>query len=417
MRIHSIDLIRGKHQIFRIRRRSTFGIINGEIKQHRSKYPLLVQFDGYNILVTDQGMAEPILVAEQELTLNNPRIWLEGQELVIEAHGQDGSISARQNRQSKYLLTWDLEKRVELQNAGASSSSGSTFQLNPANLSLLGRLRALPSFLLTSLRMRLTTPLERVAPRLAAILVALIFAALVSFLWRMYGKQRNEVEASVIEPTPTVTAVPTERPVSTQIPIRTPNPTSTWPPTVVRIANPLDVPPSTVEATQTQIAVARSLVTNTPIPCLVPTPLAEGFSWDTNLDKLGIEVVRTCAQPGEQFWQLIEARWLDPAESNGYHHVFVDAVDEEMQRVLQPPTSFVMRWPTDECKRYIKGRGEPFGHGEHCPMYATGRAYDVTIQGLPSDIVRGLGLGSPEQRDWRILGSYHLVFQRKTLTR
>jgi hypothetical protein len=47
-------------------------------------------------------------------------------------------------------------------------------------------------------------------------------------------------------------------------------------------------------------------------------------------------------------------------------------------------------------------------------MYASGYAYNVKVEGLPSDIVRGAGMGDLANRFKGIHTSYFFVFQRAT---
>ena len=46
--------------------------------------------------------------------------------------------------------------------------------------------------------------------------------------------------------------------------------------------------------------------------------------------------------------------------------------------------------------------------------YAAGNSYSARIDGLPSDSVGGMGMGTPEQRKWNIHTSFYLTFRRTT---
>ncbi len=48
------------------------------------------------------------------------------------------------------------------------------------------------------------------------------------------------------------------------------------------------------------------------------------------------------------------------------------------------------------------------------PMYNTLGSYAVSIPGLPSDRIIGLGLGTPEQPDFTIHTNFFLTYQRVT---
>jgi hypothetical protein len=47
-------------------------------------------------------------------------------------------------------------------------------------------------------------------------------------------------------------------------------------------------------------------------------------------------------------------------------------------------------------------------------MYAAGNAYAVQLEGLPSDVVQGAGMGSIEARGMGVHTSFRFVFQRTT---
>jgi hypothetical protein len=47
-------------------------------------------------------------------------------------------------------------------------------------------------------------------------------------------------------------------------------------------------------------------------------------------------------------------------------------------------------------------------------MYAAGNAYNVKVEGLPSDILFGAGMGDIENPRWGIHTSYLLTYQKAT---
>ena len=53
------------------------------------------------------------------------------------------------------------------------------------------------------------------------------------------------------------------------------------------------------------------------------------LEWDPRLDALGVKLVRAQPAEGEACFRLVKARWLNEAESQGQHHIFVDVLDEE----------------------------------------------------------------------------------------
>ncbi len=111
--------------------------------------------------------------------------------------------------------------------------------------------------------------------------------------------------------------------------------------------------------------------------------------WDPRLTQRGAIVTLYQPVPGELYWKLIEARWLDLEA--GKHHILVDVVNEYGQRLPGIPvrfdnggskTSFTEAKPGDEW-------------AVDFPMYAAGYGYSVRVDGM-SDMVSHLGLGTIE---------------------
>jgi hypothetical protein len=126
-------------------------------------------------------------------------------------------------------------------------------------------------------------------------------------------------------------------------------------------------------------------------------------------------VTPACVHPGEQYWRLVEAKWLSEERFKGYQHLFVDIKDENMNRI--PGAVFVMSWPDGRCKLSIgQGTAEPIEHGNHCPMFSPADSYEVQVEGLPSDVVHGLGLGAVHTMTGpaEYMTSFFLLFQRAT---
>lgn len=137
--------------------------------------------------------------------------------------------------------------------------------------------------------------------------------------------------------------------------------------------------------------------------------------WDARLDRLGVTLDEYPARPGERYWRLVSATWLDEQEAQGRINIFVDVRDAQGQRVAGVPVA-------------MRNGGEAIitsEHKEHDPyavdyaldfvMAAAGHAYAVQVEGLPSDCVRGMGLGDLERRDHRIHVAYKLTFQLTTM--
>lgn len=99
-------------------------------------------------------------------------------------------------------------------------------------------------------------------------------------------------------------------------------------------------------------------------------------------------------QPGQSYWQLISAD--GPVEWGGRISVYVDVIDEAGRRAIGVPVAFYWHGggnDTQNVKLTESKNGEPFS--VDWPMNAGGHAYGVHVaDGLPSDDVFGMGLGS-----------------------
>jgi hypothetical protein len=195
--------------------------------------------------------------------------------------------------------------------------------------------------------------------------------------------------------TPTYTPFPTSTPIPTATPTITPTPTpapTNTPVPVIAAAAPVEIQEPEPEPEIAAAAVAPR-------------------AWDGRLDQLGVNVEPANVQPGQQYWRLVEARWLDEKESGGKHHIYVEALDENGGRIVgQPVTVF---WGDGSHTGRVEDKAAP-DLGFNFQMYASGYAYSVKVEGLPSEVVRGAGMGSIEDRFRGIHTSFELVFQKTT---
>lgn len=114
---------------------------------------------------------------------------------------------------------------------------------------------------------------------------------------------------------------------------------------------------------------------------------------------------------GDHVYQLEEVVWMDPDESRGLHHIFVDVVDEEGRRLAGE--KFRVAWSGGEVVVPVEEKpGEPWG-GNY-PMYATMGSYSVSIASASgsSDLVAGLGMGTPEDLHVKHHTSFGLRFRK-----
>jgi hypothetical protein len=116
---------------------------------------------------------------------------------------------------------------------------------------------------------------------------------------------------------------------------------------------------------------------------------------------------------GDNVYCLEEIVWMDPDESAGLHHIFVDIVDEQGRRLAGE--KFRVSWSDGEVEIPIEEKpGEPWG-GNY-PMYATMGSYKVGILSpdAPSDEVAGLGMGTPQDPATKHHTSFGLRFVRRS---
>lgn len=322
----------------------------------RQKRGLALLRKGNNVVVTDYGLSEPVTLSEQPLEPANAYSWLQHQDLRV---GE------------RFLLRWETDQGV------------------------LGALTA----------GQIATVVV-----LAMLLIGLL--TMVGFLARPEPLTTSESISNAAEapasplqsPMAMATAthaLPTLQPVG-----GTPSPTVTVDPLDSQAGN------ATIAAMQTgAAATAVATIAATPIPCTVLAPKPD--AWDL---RLSAAVTPACIRRGDSYYRLAEAKWLDAEELDGFHHLFVDVVDGNGNRLYG--TSFVMRWQDGECRRYIRGIATPIDHGEHCPMFAPAGSYSVMVDGLPSEIVQGLGLGAVQANvpGWRYLTSFYLRFELATFS-
>ena len=196
-------------------------------------------------------------------------------------------------------------------------------------------------------------------------------------------------------PGPTATMIPTSTPLPTATP--TPQPTATPPPTAAPFVQqfiPQEAPPAAVPEA----------------PAAAAAP-ALSRAWDPRLDKLRVRVEDAPASPGQQYWHLIDARWADEKESGGKHHIYVEVLDENGNRIVGHPVT--VWWGDGSYTSGVEDKAPP-DYGFNYQMYAAGNAYNIKVEGLPSDIVYGAGMGDMDRPDWGIHTSIYLTYQKAT---
>lgn len=215
--------------------------------------------------------------------------------------------------------------------------------------------------------------------------------------------QLREADAQV-PATPTYTPFPTDtpQPTSTLLPTGTPAPTNT--------STPAPIAEVVGAGFAAALAAPAEEPTATPVP-EAPVAAAAPRKIDPRIPQLGVSVEDAAANPGQQYWRLIEARWEDEQQAGGKHHIYVDVLDENGVRLVGQPVT--VYWGDGNHTAPLEDKPAP-DLGFNYQMYASGYAYNVRVEGLPSDVVKGAGMGDLTDRFKGIHVAYYFVFQRAT---
>ncbi|MBP8292277.1 MAG: cyclic nucleotide-binding domain-containing protein [Caldilineaceae bacterium] len=243
-----------------------------------------------------------------------------------------------------------------------------------------------------------TAVLERTASSIAAPGSYEVAAADMKLVERLRAADAQVPATPTYTPFPTDTPQPTFTPLPTNTP--TPAPTNTPQPVAQVFAAQLG---------DTAAGLAAPADTPTPEPPAAPAIAARNL--DGRLGQLGINIEDAAVQPGQQYWRLVEVRFEDEQQAGGKHHIYADVIDENGKRVVgQPVTVF---WGDGNYTAPLEDKPAP-DFGFNYQMYAAGYAYNVKAEGLPSDVLRGAGLGDVANRFAGIHVAYYLTFQRAT---
>ena len=141
-------------------------------------------------------------------------------------------------------------------------------------------------------------------------------------------------------------------------------------------------------------------------PAVAPMP---NRAVDPRIPQLGVRIEEANVAPGQQYWHLKEVRFLDEKQAGGKHHIYVDALDEGGNRIVGQ--SITVTWGDGAHTGAVEDKAFP-DLGFNYQMYAAGYAYNVQVDGLPSDKLIGAGLGGVENRFYGIHVAYELIFQK-----
>jgi CRP-like cAMP-binding protein len=180
------------------------------------------------------------------------------------------------------------------------------------------------------------------------------------------------------------------------------------PPTDTPIPTNTPLPPTpTPKPTSNRVASAAAAFP-TPTPAGRPQPPRD---LDSRLSALNVNVQPAGVRPGQSYWRLIAARWENEVQAGGGHSIFVDVLDENGGKVVGQPIE--IRWVGGGLTVFSEEKPAT-EYAANFPMYNTLGSYAVSIPGLPSDLVVGMGLGTIEQPNFKVHTNFFLTFQRVT---
>ena len=227
--------------------------------------------------------------------------------------------------------------------------------------------------------------------------------ALVSLQSTEGNGQLLAVAVEGVQPTATYTPFPTNTPIPTATPTITPMPTATPLPTATPI------PPTPIPVVFVQQQVAEPEAPAEAVAQAASVPAAPSRAWDGRLSQLGVNVADAGVASGQPYWKLIEAKWESEEEAGGRHHIFVEVVDEGGNRVVGAPITIF--WSGGSNSGVTEDKNPP-DYAFNYPMYMAGNSYNAKVEGLPSDVIQGMGLGTPDLPFHTIHTSVKLIFQR-----
>jgi len=131
---------------------------------------------------------------------------------------------------------------------------------------------------------------------------------------------------------------------------------------------------------------------------------------DARLGPMNVQIVDAAGlQPGQKYWRLVKVYWQSKEESGNDHTIYIEVVDDNGARVLGQAVE--IRWQEGMDTVFVEDKAPPV-YGANYPMYGTLGSYTVSIPGLPSDKIVGLGMGTAEQPAFTIHTNFFLTFQK-----
>jgi hypothetical protein len=127
-------------------------------------------------------------------------------------------------------------------------------------------------------------------------------------------------------------------------------------------------------------------------PTIAATRSASLPSVENNAADYDVSVEEARVAPGTEYWRAIRIYHLAPHENNGRHHIFLDALSPEGQRVRDSEAHITWEGG-QQTVRLDKPDNEP---GANFPMWKW-QICSVRMLGMPSDTVHGLRTNHPDE--------------------
>jgi CRP-like cAMP-binding protein len=179
------------------------------------------------------------------------------------------------------------------------------------------------------------------------------------------------------------------------------------PPTETPVPTATPIPP-TATPQAVRVVSAAAPVAPTATPAGNPQPQRD---LDPRLSALNVNIQPAGVRPGQNYYRLVAARWENEAEAGGGHSIFIDVLDQNGGRLIGQPIE--IRWVGGALTVFTEEK-PPHEPSANFPMYSALGSYSVSVAGLPSDVVVGMGLGSIEQPAFTIHTNFFLTFRRVT---
>jgi CRP-like cAMP-binding protein len=173
------------------------------------------------------------------------------------------------------------------------------------------------------------------------------------------------------------------------------------------------VPPTDTPVPPTATpAPARVAQADVPAPTATPVGRVQPpRDLDPRLESLNVRIEPVGVKPGQKYWRLVRVHWQNKEESGNDHTIYINVLDENGSRIVGQAVE--IRWQGGALTVLTEDK-PPHEYGANFPMYGTLGSYTVSIPGLPSDAIVGMGMGTAAQPAFTIHTNFLLTFQRVT---